>query len=65
MGYSIVSGVLCFAIPSAPSSWVGVTLFTAGLVGWVWVGALSLRLLNDPVASASQDRVSLQGAPPI
>jgi hypothetical protein len=47
MAYSIASGLVCFVLPWAPSAWPGVTLFAGGVVGWAWVVAIAVRLMQE------------------
>jgi len=46
MAFSVATAVITFVLPSIPSPWGGVLLFTASVIGWAWLLALSRLLLH-------------------
>jgi hypothetical protein len=49
VAFSVATALITFVLPSIPSPWGGVLLFVASAIGWAWLLALSLLLLNAPV----------------
>jgi O-antigen/teichoic acid export membrane protein len=43
---SAATGLVSFGLPSVPNPWGGVLLFVAAAVGFAWILALAVRLLN-------------------
>ena len=42
--YSVLSGIVAFAMPSIPNPWGGVFLFVAAGIGFAWLAALCVKL---------------------
>ena len=45
--YSILSGIVAFAMPSIPNPWGGVFLFVAAGIGFAWLAALCVKLTRE------------------
>jgi hypothetical membrane protein len=45
--YSVLSGIIAFAMPSIPNPWGGVFLFVAAGIGFAWVAALCVKLTRE------------------
>ena len=45
--YSVLSGIVAFAMPSIPNPWGGVFLFVAAGVGFAWLAVLCVKLTRE------------------
>jgi len=45
--FSVLSGIVAFAMPSIPNPWGGVFLFVAAGIGFAWLAALCVKLTRE------------------